>query len=102
MLISEIEKNIPTGCICEVEELPNQVKSSSVKSYGLTIECDGCKIKREEQNIISEKQRKKQDILTKLNQLDLQAIRPLMENENVRIKELVSQKQKLRTEFSSL
>ena len=101
MLMSEIVTNIPTGCNCEVAELPNQVKGG-VKGYGLIVECDVCKTKMEAQNIIQGKQRRKQEILTELNQLDLKDIRPLMEKEDSKVLEIKAQKDVLRVEFNSL
>jgi|SRR3972149_2663288 len=102
MLAKEVLQNIDNNCNCQVEELPNQVKNTEVKSYGLTIECDVCKAKREAQNIISGKQRRKQEILTELNQLDLKIIRPLSEGETVKVQELVNQKIALREELATL
>ena len=101
MLAKEILQNVDTSCSCEVAELPNQVKGG-VKGYGLIKECVVCKTKREKQNIIDGKQRRKQEILTQLSQLDLKAIRPLMEKEDLRVQELISQKQVLRIELQNL
>mgnify|MGYP001561660784 CR=1 FL=1 len=102
MLAKLVLNNIPQECNCEVEELPNQTIGSSVKGYTLKVECPSCKSKREVQNIESNKQRRKQEILTELNQLDLKAIRPLIDKDDVKIQEIKSKKGLLRTELQNI
>ena len=101
MLAKEVLQNIDSSCNCEVQELPNQ-SGGSAKGYTLIKECASCKVKREAQNIESGKQRRKQDILSELNQLDLKAIRPLIEVDIVKIKEIKDKKDILRQELQSI
>ncbi len=102
MLAKNILDNIPLDCSCEVSELPNLVKGTGVKSYGLTVECDNCKSKREAQNIVNAVQRRKQEIIQELNQLDLKLIRPLSEKEDTKVQDIIKQKNILRTELQTL
>lgn len=102
MLAKLVLNNIPQECNCEVEELPNQAIGSSVKGYTLKVECPSCKTKREAQSIESNKQRRKQEIITELNQLDLKAIRPLIDKDDVRIQEIKGKKDLLRVELLNL
>ena len=102
MLAKLVLNNIPQECNCEVEELPNQTKGSNVKGYTLKVECQFCKIKREAQAIESNKQRRKQEILSEFNQLDLKAIRPLIDKDDVKIQEIKSKKDILRVELKEL
>mgnify|MGYP001569459126 CR=1 FL=1 len=102
MLAKEVLNNIPQDCICEVEELPNQTIGSLVKGYTLKVECSSCKIKREAQVIESNKQRRKQEILSELNQWDLKAIRPLIDKDDIKIQEIKTKKDLLRTELQNI
>ena len=102
MLAKEVLNNIPQDCLCEVEELPNQTIGSSVKGYTLKVECPSCKTKREAQAIESGKQRRKQEILSELNRLDLSAIRPLIDKDDVKIQEIKGKKDILRVELKEL
>ena len=102
MLAKEVLNNIPQECDCLVEELPNQAIGSSVKGYTLKVECLSCKTKREAQSIESNKQRRKQEILSELNQLDLKSIRLLIDKDDVKIQEIKGKKDILRVELKEL
>ena len=102
MLAKEVLQNIPINCLCEVAELPNQTPGNLVKGYTLKVECQFCKIKREAQAIESNKQRRKQEILSQFNKLDLKAIRHLIDKDDLKIQEIKSKKDILRVELKEL
>lgn len=96
--IPELVSSTPQDCLCEVELLPSVLG----KSYGLSVECNVCKAQRELNIIISAKQRRKQEIQQELNQLDLSAIRPLIDKDDIKIGEIKTKKDLLRTELLNI
>lgn len=87
------------NCECEYKEISG---TGSAKGYILEKECDNCKTKREEEIIITAKQKRKQEIITELNELDKKVIRPLLDNEIGRIDAIKEQKITLRKELQTL
>ena len=89
-------------CLCEFEEIKNNVTSSSAIGYILVSECNDCKTRRESDAINSAKERRKQEIINELNELDRKVIRPLLDGETVKVDEIKAQKVTLRTELNNL
>ena len=90
------------NCDCLFNEAPNSVEDSAVKSYVLVSECSICQAKREADAIESAKQRRRQEIITELNELDKKAMRPLLDGETDRVDTIKAQKVTLRTELGTL
>jgi len=80
MLKSEVTK-VPLNCVCEVKELPNQVKGSSVRSFVDTFTCPICKAINEAQRVEHAKRMSEQK-LAQEKEAKLQAkIRELAQKE---------------------
>ena len=72
--LSEIISNVPSGCICVVEEVVNTI-NTDVKSYRLVAECEVCKTLREDSNAtraITEKAAKIDRIKNQIIQLSIE------------------------------
>ena len=89
-------------CLCEFEEIHNNVLDSTAKGYSLVSECDICKAKREANALVTTNQFRKQEILNELNDLDKKVIRPLLDGETERVDAIKAQKVTLRAELATL
>lgn len=88
-------------CGCEFEEIKNDA-NTEVKGYILVSECDACKEKRKVDAEKAAKEKRKQDIIAELNELDKKVIRPLLDGETERVNSIKAQKVSLRAELESL
>lgn len=94
-LLSELT-NVPEGCTCIA------YSQDFSKGYIVETRCSVCEDIQQAQNIVHDKERRKQEIVQELNTLDLKAIRPILDNETERISEIQAAKVVLRAELASL
>jgi hypothetical protein len=87
------------NCDCEYQEI---LGTGTAKGYVLVSECDACKAKREASAILEAKSRRKQEIISELNELDKKVIRPLLDGETDRVDAIKAEKVALRAELATL
>ena len=68
MKAKDVLEYIPIECECEVTELENKVKNSTVKSYAVSQLCTFCEVKRQEDSLEAEKRREQEDIQLLISQ----------------------------------